>query len=168
MATPHKFLEPFLALSVELCGLSRVRLLGTGCAELYLATVTNIIGEKTLGRLFDEYAALPAPGSDPRDQALRTRILADDELGPIVRNIIKLWYVSTWFQLPHDWHEKFGMYGNDQTFIPSPYAYPESQLWPAVGGHVPGAKPTGYGSWATRPVIPEFKGNDRLLPKERV
>ncbi len=146
-------LQQFINLSSELCGFSDFTLRGTGYATRYYSTVVDIVGQDVLDRMFNVYAKLPAHTSPIRDKALRAEILAHDEFGPIARNIMKLWYLSVWYELPRAWHEKYGMYNNDRTFIPFPYGYPEALLWPSVGAHVPGAKPTGYGSWAEPPQI---------------
>jgi hypothetical protein len=155
-------LQEFINLSVELCGLSEFTLRGTGYAEAYYSTVISIVGQDTVDRLLNTFATLPANDQSARDKTLRTEILSDEEFGPIARNIIKLWYVSTWFELPRAWQDKFGPLANDRTFIPFTYAYAEGLLGPAVGAHPPGAKPPGYGSWAERPEILEFSGNDFL------
>src|SRR5262249_56415818 len=91
--------------------------------------------------------------ADEKDKLLRSKILSDEEFGPIARNILKLWYVSTWFELPRSWREKFGPLVNDRTFIPFAYAYPEGLLWPVVGSHPAGAKAPGYASWTEAPKI---------------
>jgi hypothetical protein len=78
-------------------------------------------------------------------------VLGHDEIGPIARNIIKLWYTATWFKLPPEWDEKFRTIENDRMYLPAVYAYPESLLGPSVGAHPAGAKPTGYQSWVLPP-----------------
>lgn len=149
--------ETFLLLSVQLCGISTFDLMGTGFARRYFETVESIIGHDQLRRLLQTFAGLTTDPAE-RNRALRTEILYHPEFGPIARNIIKLWYTAAWFQLPPVWRANFG--GNpgydpakDQTRISYPYAYPESLLGPAVGGHPPGAKPTGHQSWT---LPPEF------------
>jgi hypothetical protein len=146
--------EPFIKLSADLCGISAFTLEGTGCAELYLKSVVGVVGEAVVEELLAAHAALPSGNSAARTAALRATILGHEKLGPIARNIIKLWYVSTWFRLPPEWREKFGVPPSDRTFIPSPYAYPEGLLWWAVGSHPSGAKAPGYASWTEAPVIP--------------
>ena len=141
--------ENFLLLSVQLCGISRFDLMGTGYATCYFGTVEDIVGRDLLHRLLEAFAALPAA---PTRKALRTAILNHPEFGPIARNIIKLWYTATWFQLPPTWRENFGG-PKDRTFVPYPYAYAESLLGPAVGAHPAGAKPTGHQSWTLPPVF---------------
>jgi hypothetical protein len=142
--------ENFLLLSVQLCGLSNFDLLGTGYARRYFETVEGIIGRDLLHRLLVAFAALRAA---PAHGALQSAILNHPEFGPIARNIIKLWYTATWFQLPPTWRENFGARPKDRTFVPYPYAYPESLLGPAVGAHPAGAKPTGHQSWTLPPPV---------------
>jgi hypothetical protein len=150
MATPF---ENFIQLSVRLCGISSFDLMGTGYARAYYETVESIVGPASLQRLLTMFASLPT-NPQASNQALSAEILSHDEFGPIARNIIKLWYTATWFKLPDDWHEKYGLYANDRDFLPYTYAYPESLLGPAVGAHPAGAKPTGHQSWTLPPVYP--------------
>jgi hypothetical protein len=155
-------LDEFVDVSSELCGLSPFTLRGTGFAEGYYRTVVDIVGQDVMDRLLAGFAHLPVNDTAAREEALRVTILADAELGPVARNIIKLWYVSTWFELPAAWKETFGAFGSDRTYIPFTYAYPESLLFPAIGSHPAGAKPQGYGSWTEPPQILEFTGETRL------
>ena len=142
--------ENFLLLSVQLCGISNFDLMGTGYARRYFDTVEGIVGRDLLHRLLEAFAALPAA---PSHGALQAAILNHPEFGPIARNIIKLWYTATWFQLPPTWRENFGARPDDRTFVPYPYAYAESLLGPSVGAHPAGAKPTGHQSWTMPPVV---------------
>ncbi|MGG6892723.1 hypothetical protein [Rhizobium sp. BR 315] len=142
--------ENFLRLSVRLCGISSYDLMGTGYARRYFETIERIIGHDLLHRLLETFSALPSASTD---KALKAAILNHPEFGPIARNIIKLWYTATWFQLPPTWRENFGALHEDRTFVPYPYAYAESLLGPAVGAHPAGAKPTGHQSWTLPPVF---------------
>ena len=118
-------LEIFLLLSVQLCGISSFDLRGTGYARRYFETVEGIVGRGLLHRLLQAFAALPVA---PARAALQAAILNHPEFGPVTRNIMKLWYTATWFQLPSTWRENFGAHPKDRTFVPYPYAYP-SPRW---------------------------------------
>jgi hypothetical protein len=139
------YFENFLLLSVQLCGVSRFDLQGTGYARRYFETVESIVPD-VFHRLLSTFAALPAPS------ALQATILNHPEYGPVARNIMKLWFSATWYELPPTWRANFGALPNDRTFVPYPYAYSESLLGPATGAHPAGAKPTGYQSWTLPPV----------------
>lgn len=142
----------FISMSEELCGIPAFYLRGTGYANAYLDTVLKFVGASSTDRLLATYASLPTCCQKDREAAVRADLLSHDELGPVARNVIKLWYTATWFELPREWHQKYNPVANDRTFVPSAYAYPETLLGPAVGAHPAGAKPTGHQSWVSPPV----------------
>ncbi|HEY9803425.1 MAG TPA: hypothetical protein V6D25_23980 [Leptolyngbyaceae cyanobacterium] len=156
-------MEYFLDLSVVLTGFSRFYLQGTGQASLYFETVHNIIGGEIFKELLNTFHKLDVQAKSYSDKSilengLRSEILGSEKLGAIARNIIKLWYVATWYQLPQDWRNVFGTKENDKTFIPSPHAYPEGLLWPAIGVNPPGAKGLGYAIWSEPPSVSLTQG----------
>lgn len=150
--------EYFLDLSVVLTGFSRFHLQGTGQAALYFETVLDMIGEDLFGELLQTFHRIDLEAQNNNDEyqsilnrGLRSEILGSEKLGPIARNIIKLWYVATWYEMPRAWRNVFGIKENEETFIPSPQAYPEGLLWPTIGVNPPGAKGLGYATWSERP-----------------
>ncbi|MDJ0717460.1 MAG: hypothetical protein QNJ54_25115 [Prochloraceae cyanobacterium] len=155
--TPE-FMEYFLDFSVAVTGFSRFDLQGTGQVSLYFSTIRGIIGDQIFGELLQTFHDLDRKAKRENNQSVLTdgisfEILVSGKLGPIARNIIKLWYTAIWYQLPSPWQEKFGARQNDITFIVSPYAYPEGLLWPAIGVNPPGAKAPGYGTWSEPPSV---------------
>jgi hypothetical protein len=149
-------LQQFLDLSAHLSGYDRFRLQGTGQVERYLSTVIDVVGETTVSELLQTYDRIrKESGDDPAapDNLLRAEILSDDKLGPLARNIVKLWFVGTWYQLPSAWRAAFGALEKDTTFVVSPDSYTEGLLWPTVGANPPGAKGSGYASWTGPPRI---------------
>lgn len=149
-------LDGFLSLSAALTGFPPFQLRGTDQAEAYLATATGMVGATTMADLVAAFAAAQAAaGGDAAklDREIRVTILGDERLGPVARNLIKLWYVGTWYQMPRDWRETHGGAESDRDFVVSPAAYTEGLLWPAVGANPQGAKPHGYGMWALPPRI---------------
>ncbi len=153
-----EFMEYFLDLSVALTGFSRFNLQGTGQTSLYFDTIVSVIGEDLFAELLQTFHRIQGEAQNKNGESfltekLRIEILGSEKFGPIARNIIKLWYVATWYQLPADWRDTFGTKENDQTFIPSSAAYPEGLLWQTIGVNPPGAKPLGYGTWAEPPSV---------------
>lgn len=150
--------DGFLTISSTLTGFSRFRLHGTGQAQLYFSTLTDVVGAETIAELTRAFTAASAAAHGDEaalERQLRIAILSHEKLGPIARNIIKLWFVGTWYQLPADWRDTFGTPDRDGTFVPAPSAYVEGLLWPTIGANPNGAKAPGYGTWAEPPSIPE-------------
>lgn len=148
----------FLAFSAEMTAFTAFDLRGTGMAETYLDTATTVVGDDTIDTLLTAYAAAPAALDDRtlRDAHLRLAIFGDARLGPVARNLIKLWYVGIWYELPRAWIEAFGARTANIKFMASAQAYTEGLLWPAIGANPPGAKAPGYASWVAAPQIPPF------------
>ncbi|ARF53417.1 hypothetical protein [Streptomyces gilvosporeus] len=163
--------EEFLSLSVDLTAFEETALLGTGLARPYLATVRAACGDEVVTALLDAHraarahAAVDARGHDRAlpdpalldrallDRALRHRIFSDDRIGPVARNVIKLWYAGTWYPLPPEWIDCYGARTAAETPAVTAAAYQEGLLWRAIGANPPGAKAPGYGSWAQPPRI---------------
>lgn len=146
----------FLALSATLTGYPRFRLLGTGQVRPYLQTLRTAVGADVLARLLSASAeAERAAGEDPvaHDRELRARVLSDELLGPVARNLIKMWFVGTWYELPQEWRDRFATREQLPTHVVSPASYTEGLLWPTIGANPPGAKGQGFGSWVGPPSI---------------
>lgn len=155
MQTDSAFSD-FLAFSVAVTGFSAFRLRGTGQAEPYFAAVSEIVGDGIVADLlarFREVAGQAGADEAALERGLRRTILSDDRLGPVARNIIKLWYTGAWYGMPRPWRDVYGTREKDRDFVISPDSYTEGLLWPAIGAGPSGAKPLGYGIWATPPRI---------------
>lgn len=158
-------LEAFLTLSATLTGYSRFRLLGTGQAEAYFRTARDCAGEEAFADLLAvsrrvhadaggrAAASGPAGSASALDHGVRAEILSDERRGPVARNLIKMWFVGTWYQLPQEWRDLHGSRRSDVTHVVSPASYTEGLLWPTIGANPPGAKAPGYGTWADPPAI---------------
>ena len=153
-----QLMDYFLDLSVALTGFSKFNLQGTGQVTAYYSTVEKIIGKELFEELLHIFHSLEEQAQADNDESivtkgLRSDILGSEKLGAIARNIIKLWYVATWYQLPQSWRETFGVKESDRTFVVSPQAYPEGLLWSAIGVNPPAAKAPGYGTWSNPPLV---------------
>jgi hypothetical protein len=151
-------LEAFVALSAAITGFTPFDLHGTGQAEEFRSTVAEVVGENVLAELLDAWERIrDQSGAErsPSPDVLRREIFSDPKLGPVARNMIKLWYVGIWYELPPEWIDAFGALERDRTFMVSTSAYTEGLLWPAIDGNPPGAKGPGYASWTGPPRIPD-------------
>lgn len=150
MSTQNPRFHFFVALSALLTGVDEVRLLGTGQAEVYLATLEAILPATIIDELLGCFMALPTRG---REAAAESEILADARLGPIARNIILMWYRGVWVQLPVVWRANFGTLPGDENRLISGTAYQAGLQWDIAGAHPMGARQQGYASWALMPTM---------------
>lgn len=134
----------FLRFSAILTGFDEQELLGTGMLETYYDELLLIIGAREAGSLFG--ALLRVVDGD--EASFRSVILDDDRYGPVARNVLRMWYLGTWAQLPRKWRNDYGATSYDTDHVISAAAYREGLVWPVAGTHPMGAKQQGYGSWA--------------------
>lgn len=152
----QQHLEQFLELSILLTGFSRTELLGTGMLIDYCHWLDNILGKKINQEFFERIEqVLKKVNNHPKDAKpiLREELLSDPKDGPIVRNIIKLWYLGQWEPLSKDWMNQYGgtVKSFDGNHIISSEAYIEGLVWIAIGAHPMGAKQPGFGTWSSPP-----------------
>jgi hypothetical protein len=149
--------QPFVAFSAAVTGFSEFDLYGTGQAEAYRTAVVEAVGEEVLEELLDAWARVG--GEAQRDAAaaqslLRRDVFSEPKLGPVARNIIKLWYVGIWYELAPAWIDEYGALERNYTYTVSPAAYTSGMLWTAIGANPPGARGPGFATWAEPPRIP--------------
>ena len=140
--------ELFRSLSVTLTGFSDAELSGTAMAQTYFTLIPSIVGEEKFGRLLaiwrDTY--IRGEGDEPLlEKLVKEQIFEEPDLGPIARNVVTLWYLGMWNQMPATWRNKHGAWANDVTFVVSPQSYTEGLVWKAIHTHPPAAKQPGYG-----------------------
>ena len=132
-------LDRFVALSAALTGFRAVDLWGTGQARAHLGRVLEVAGEELCARLL---------AADPEQTG---PLLADPDLGPLARNLIVLWYLGQWDQMPRAWRDRHGAAPADVAQVASAAAFRAGLLWPAIGTHAMSANAPGFGSWAMPP-----------------
>lgn len=142
--------DSFAALSAALTGFREVDLWGTGQVESYLSELTATVGADIVARLLA--AGEKAERSPEPVDALKQLVLDDPDLGPVARSTIILWYLGQWTPLPNEWRNRHGANPLDAARVISADAYVSGLVWTAIGAHPMGAKPGGYGSWATPPA----------------
>lgn len=145
----------FVALSVVLTGYDDAELWGTGMVDPYLGWLLGTVGDQITGDLLSASDAAVATANGDEDALERlflTDIFPHQTLGPLVRNLVVLWYLGQWNQLPPDWRDAHGASALDQTCIISPDAYAQGLVWKAANTHPQGAKQPGFASWALPPA----------------
>lgn len=144
----------FMGLSVALTGYDEAELQATGMGGLYYDTMVSTLGGALVGELLSAWVQVEewAGGeADTLETLLHQHILSVPKLGPMARNLVTLWYLGQWNQMPGDWRSLYGAVAADQTRVVSAEAYREGLVWPTIGAHPMGAKQQGFGAWALPP-----------------
>lgn len=134
----------FLRLSAILTGYDDFELHGTGMLQTYYDELLHIIGGREAGALFGALGAV----ADGDREAFETVILDSPRFGPVARNIVRMWYLGVWAQLPRAWRNVHGATSDDTDHVVSAAAYRASLVWPTAGTHPMSAKQQGFGSWS--------------------
>jgi len=150
--TPSARLDAFAELCGALTGFDAAHLVGTGNVAPFWNHLVDRTGDAHADVLLTTWSARVRDAEDPA-RAMRLHVLGDARLGPIARNLIRLWFVGTWKALPADWRAAYAPGRQDGDIIPASRAYTEGLLWPTVGANPPGAKPFGYAMWAKPPRV---------------
>ena len=143
----------FLDLSAGFTGFSEAELQGTGLVGTYYNVVNTIIDSNIIGEIFLEYQSLHGNqinNTQPEYQSL----LEDPKTGPVIKNIVTLWYLGQWNQMPLEWRNEFGASALDRDHIISARSYKQGLVWTAMGAHPMGAKQQGFGAWSLPPPKP--------------
>lgn len=152
MSVEDQPLHDYLSLCEALTGFERAALLGTGQAQTNLDKLVEVVGEEIAAELWRLAAQLRALSGSELDDAVRRELLASAKYGPIARNLIRLWYLGMWFELPETWQRLWTSTAADVTGFTNAAGYRESLVWRVMEAHPPGAKQPGYGSWGLLPL----------------
>lgn len=149
--------QTFLDLSAVLTAFSPVELLGTGVANEYCDQLFEILGNEFASNYLARAEQILSDAKSPEEveEQIRSQLIENEKYGPVTLNIVRLWYVATWRQLPDEWRARFGKAELDKTRVISAAAYQEGLVWDAIGAHPMGAKQPGFGTWSHPPLSAE-------------
>ena len=141
----------FLEFSATFTGYSRAKLESTGLTEVYYNVINTIIDCEILGELWLEFEKIDDKHNTENNDAYQ-HLLTDTKFGPVIKNIITLWYLGQWNQMPSHWRNQFGATAQDRDHIISAQSYKQGLVWQAMGAHPMGTKQQGFGSWSLPPA----------------
>ena len=153
MCPNHNSRQQFLALSATFTGFSGAQLEATGLVDTYFKVVNNIINTEIMGALLLEYEKITQNNIDINSQSFGI-LLEDQKFDPLIKNIITLWYLGQWNQMPQSWRNNFGASALDRDHIISAQAYKQGLVWEAMGAHPMGTRQQGFGAWSLPPPGP--------------
>lgn len=171
MSKRYHAVDDFAELSAELTGFTVAELEGTGLVESHFTEVRELVGERIFGRLLINWNKVRSESRNQKEleAGIEKEIFGPrwgGLLGPIALNIVRLWYLGNWFQMPREWRHKYGAGANDQTRVVSADAYREGLVWDAICAHPTAAKQPGFGSWAFPPEDPYPRKTKASAPRK--
>ena len=141
--------EKFLDLSTILTGASRLKLVSTGMADIYLRTLDDILSLRLVDAILPSQ---PVSSGVYAEEAVIARLLGvDPKLQEILGRITLLWYTGSWTALSDAWRAANGVLPKDTTHVISVGAYESGLQWTIGGSHAPGSLAQGFGSWSSEP-----------------
>jgi len=152
---PPEFLDAFLSVSCTMTGLTALELQGTGLIDDHANLFVGMLAASGNSDQFINAMLTLAEAPDPSTAI--PAAMEDRFMGPLLSNLISLWYLGEWLQLPASWYvDGTPQPDVDTNTIPSPLAYAQAFAWRIAGAHPPGSRPTGYGGWALEPTLSDI------------
>ena len=148
-------LDNFVGLSAVLTGFAAADLnpplSPAPVAVEYLQTLQTEVARDDpalVGRLLATYQQIAAqfPAAEQPAQ-VQAQILTDPALGPVARNVIRMWYLSIWY----DGYASGQVSGFSPGTVVSSNAYTKGLAWDAMQAHPMGYSEMHYGYWADPP-----------------
>ena len=153
MCPSHNSTNQFLELSAYFTGFTRAELQGTGLVSNYYDVVNTIIETEIIGAMLLEFQS-SIDDSASNNQTQAGPMIEDPKFGPVIKNIITLWYLGQWNQMPANWRNQYGASALDRDHIISAQSYKQGLVWAAMGAHPMGTKQQGFGAWSLPPPDP--------------
>ncbi len=105
----------------------------------------------TLERLLATYQAIALLPPAEQPAQVQAQVLTDPQIGPLARNIIRMWYLSIWY----DGYQSGGVSGFSPGTVVSSNAYTKGLAWDVMQAHPMGYSEMHYGYWADPPEAPD-------------
>ena len=136
-------IQTFIELSETLTGhgnLARKRDGDKSLAESYYILIESAFHGQRLSKLLSTFGSLKGEGNS-RLKEIDERIMRDEELGEIAREIVMLWYMSG-FRPPNETRD---------TAPQTPEQYFQGLFWPTIRAHPLGLSGGYFGYWKYPP-----------------
>ena len=110
-------------------------------AELYFNTFTKEVDANTVALLNSTFTAI----ASPNEANVKAQIVNDPTLGPIAKNILKMWYLAIWYDLNATKEQ-------DNSYVVSSIAYKNGLVWKTMQAHPMGYSEGNFGYWSNVPT----------------
>jgi hypothetical protein len=136
-------LDTFVNLSVILTGYPKSKIQPQNntqkLPELYFGVLNKEVPSDLIASLNDTFLAIP----DPDESSVKAKIVMNDKLGPVAKNILKMWYLGIWYDLDKK--------KPDNSYVVSNIAYKNGLAWSTMYAHPMGYSEENFEYWNTPP-----------------
>ena len=140
-------LEIFVDLSVVLTGFSKNKLQPQHdtlqLSEEYYNTLLKEVNPTLVAQLSAAFTSLQGDNKQVDPVKFKSDIIDNTVLGPVAKNIIKMWYVGIWYYITPE---------TEQGYIISDNAYTHGLVWDAMLAHPMGYSEGNFGNWDSAPA----------------
>ena len=118
----------------------------------YLAMLKSKVDAATVSNLISTFANINAQATSTTTESefvaeIQTQIINDAQMGPVALNIIRMWYLSIWY----DMDQTPPITGLSTGTVVSMNAYTKGLAWDAGQAHPMGYSEMHFGYWETEP-----------------
>jgi hypothetical protein len=113
----------------------------------YLKMLQSKVDASLVTQLLNTYQSIAQLPPEEQPAQVQARILIDQKMGPVARNIIRMWYLSIWY----DGYESDQVSGFSPGTVVSSNAYTKGLAWDAMQAHPMGYSEMHYGYWTDPP-----------------
>ena len=121
----------------------------------YLKALEANVDATLVTKLLTTFQNIAASQPPDIDQQVEQQILNDPDMGPVARNIIRMWLLSIWYKLDQPQPINGFSDGN----VVSMNAYVKGLAWDIMQAHPMGYSEMHFGYWADPPVSDDSTGN---------
>jgi len=138
-------LDTFVQLSAILTGYPEKKLKPKNdtqkVSEAYFAVLNKEVDAQTIAQLNSTFTSI----QNPDEASVKTQIVDDPTLGPIAKNITKMWYLAIWYSLDPTSTDP------NATYVVSSITYKNGLAWSTMYAHPMGYSEENFGYWETPP-----------------
>jgi hypothetical protein len=114
----------------------------------YLITLKAKVDAGIVTKMLTTYQNIAAQNPPDIAEQVREQILNDSQMGPVARNVIRMWYLSIWYDL----NQPQPITGFSTGIVVSMNAYVGGLAWDAAQAHPMGYSEMHFGYWADPPT----------------
>lgn len=139
-------LDTFVNLSVILTGYPKSKIQPQNDTQKLSEAYFDVVNKEVPPALLEELNTTFLSLNPATEINVQSQIVNTNHLGPVVKNILKMWYLGVWYSL-----DTTGNASPDSSYVVSSIAYKNGLVWSTMNAHPMGYSEENFGYWDTAP-----------------